>query len=120
MPRDNYIVAVDFDGTLCGNAWPRIGAPRHGVIDYVLYRQEHGAKLILWTNRSGNELSEAVAWCAEHGIQFDAVNENVPEAVDFFRGDTRKVFADEYIDDKAVHPDSFEKRYRLNGARRRT
>ena len=55
-------------------------------------------------------------WCAARGIAFDAVNENLPEIVERFGGDTRKVFADEYLDDKAVLPDSVEKmRRRVSG-----
>ena len=111
-----HIIAVDFDGTRCDNAWPGIGPARAGVIDYVLGQQMTGAKLILWTNRKGERLEEAVRWCAARGIAFDAVNENLPEIVERFGGDTRKVFADEYLDDKAVLPDSVEKmRRRVSG-----
>lgn len=112
----DYIIAVDFDGTLCENAWPGIGTARAGVIDYVLGQQMTGAKLILWTNRRGEKLEDAVRWCAARGIAFDAVNENLPEIVERFGGDTRKVFADEYLDDKAVLPDAVEKkRRRISG-----
>lgn len=96
------IIAVDFDGTLCENAWPEIGAPRQAVIDYVLEQQMYGAKLILWTNRSGEYLHDALVWCNDRGIRFDAVNENVPEMVEYFHNDCRKVFANEYIDDRAI------------------
>ena len=96
------IIAVDFDGTLCENAWPEIGAPRQAVIDYVLDQQMYGAKLILWTNRSGEYLHDALVWCNDRGIRFDAVNENVPEMVEYFHNDCRKVFANEYIDDRAI------------------
>lgn len=108
----DYIIAVDFDGTLCENAWPGIGEARAGVIDYVLGQQMTGAKLILWTNRKDERLEEAVKWCAARGIAFDAVNENLPEVIERFGGDTRKVFANEYLDDRAVLPDSVEKRRR--------
>ena len=57
----DHIIAVDFDGTLCENAWPGIGEARGGVIDYVLGQQMTGAKLILWTNRKGERLEEAVS-----------------------------------------------------------
>lgn len=107
---NEHIIAVDFDGTLCENAWPGIGEARAGVIDYVLGQQATGAKLILWTNRRGERLDEAVKWCAARGIAFDAVNENLPEVIDRFGGDTRKVYADEYLEDKAVLPDAVEKR----------
>jgi len=98
------IIAVDFDGTLCENAWPKIGKPKQGVIDYVLHQQKQGAKLILWTNRQGDKLDAAVQWCGAMGIEFDAINENLPEIVYAFGGDTRKVYADEYLDDRALTP----------------
>ena len=115
----NRIIAVDFDGTLCQNAWPGIGEARCGVIDYVLDMQMTGAKLILWTNRTGKQLEEAVKWCAARGLAFDAVNENLPEVVAWFGGDTRKVYADEYLEDKAVLPDEVERKYARVRRRRR-
>lgn len=99
---DNKIIAVDFDGTLCENAWPEIGEPRQAVINYVLDQQKQGAKLILWTNRSGRYLDDAVRWCYVNGISFDAVNENLPEMIAYFGNDCRKVFANEYVDDRAI------------------
>lgn len=112
----DYIIAVDFDGTLCENAWPEIGPARAGVIDYVLGEQMTGAKLILWTCRKGERLQEAVKWCAARGLAFDAVNENLPEIVERFGGDCRKIFADEYLEDKAVLPDTVKRqRRRING-----
>ena len=110
------IIAVDFDGTLCENAWPGIGEARSGVLDYVLGQQMTGAKVILWTCRKGEKLEEALKWCAARGLAFDAVNENLPEIVQRFGGDTRKVYADEYLEDKAVRPEDVEgKRRRVNG-----
>lgn len=95
------IIAVDFDGTLCEDKWPEIGEPKQEVIDYVKSEQENGAKIILWTNRAGWNLTYAVAWCYGHGLIFDAVNENLPEVLDLFGGgDSRKITADEYIDDR--------------------
>lgn len=98
----NKIIAVDFDGTLCEFEWPGIGAPKQKVIDYILMEQKKGAKLILWTNRTGRFLEHAIEWSNNQGIAFDAVNANLPEMVDRFHNDSRKVFADEYIDDHAV------------------
>ena len=93
------IIAVDFDGTLCENKWPEIGMPNEELIEYLKKRQTNGEKLILWTNRVGNRLDEAVKWSAEKGLVFDAVNENLPEIVEAFGVDSRKIFANEYIDD---------------------
>jgi hypothetical protein len=97
---NSKIIAVDFDGTLCENNWPEIGEPRFGTIAYLLKEKKHGAKLILWTCRVGEMLEKAVAWCAEHGLEFDAINENLPEIIESFGSDTRKIFANEYLDDR--------------------
>ena len=96
------IVAFDFDGTLCENAFPGIGKPIQYVIEAVKEYRSYGWKVILWTCRNGDALKEAVEWCKEQGLEFDAINENLPEVEDMFGGWTRKIFADFYIDDKNV------------------
>lgn len=101
-PR-HKIIAVDFDGTLCENKYPEIGKPITTVIESLLNEQKNGAKIILWTCRCDNELKAAVEWCKEHGIIFDAVNDHLPEMKEKFCNNTRKVFANEYWDDRAVN-----------------
>ena len=81
------IIAVDFDGTLVENKWPEIGAPIEKNIAKVKAEQAAGAKIILWTNRVGEPLEKALAFCEEHGIHLDTVNENLPEIVKAFRTD---------------------------------
>lgn len=97
---DFNIIAADFDGTLCENKWPEIGEPNKELIAYLKERRAAGDKLVLWTCRVGEILDNAVAWSAEQGIIFDAVNENLPEIISSFGTDTRKIFANEYIDDR--------------------
>lgn len=96
------ILAVDFDGTLCLDEYPNIGEPRAEVIEFVKSYQSSGWKIVLWTCRNNAYLEEAVRWCREHGLEFDAVNTNIPEVRELFQGDTRKVFADLYLDDKNI------------------
>lgn len=96
------VIAIDFDGTLCENAWPEIGAPKRDVINRALAEQEAGAALILWTCREGDLLEEAVFACRTWGLYFDAVNENLPERTAEYGNDCRKIGADEYWDDRAV------------------
>ena len=101
--RDYKIIAVDFDGCLCRNAWPEIGEPNNVIIDLLInWRRDGYAKVILWTCREGQRLDEAVAWCKAHGLEFDAVNANLPEMNAFYGNDSRKIGADQYWDDKAV------------------
>lgn len=108
------IIAVDFDGTLCTNNYPEIGEPIEEVINYVKEQQEAGAKIILWTCRVQQRLADAVEWCSEQGLTFDAVNQNLPEIVEEFGGDSRKVYADEYIDDRNKSVGNYKRGLRSN------
>ena len=96
------IFAVDFDGTLCENAWPDIGKPYEYMIGSLIQLRQDGNKIILWTCREGADLEKAVAWCAEQGLFFDAVNDNLEETKEWFGGNSRKIVADYYIDDRAI------------------
>ena len=96
------VIAVDFDGTLCENAWPEIGKEHWPVIRELRRRQADGDRIILWTCRTGEMLENAVEWCKIHGIRFDAINSNLPERIALYGDNPRKVSADEYWDDRAV------------------
>lgn len=98
----NKIIAVDFDGCLCKAKWPDIGEERREVINELLREQAEGAKLILWTCREGQQLQAAVMWCLNRGLKFDAVNDNLEANKDYFGNNSRKVYANEYWDDKSV------------------
>ena len=96
------ITAVDFDGCLCVKKWPDIGAPNIKAICELNCRRKAGEKVILWTCRTGQQLEDAVAWCRKYGLEFDAINNNLQENIDYFGNDCRKIFANEYWDDRAV------------------
>ena len=98
------IIAVDFDGTLCTNNWPDIGEPNKNLIGFLRLCKEEGCTLILWTCRVDAKLDEAILWCNDHGLYFDFVNRNTDELIAAFGEDTRKIFADIYIDDRAWNP----------------
>lgn len=96
------IYAVDFDGTLCESQWPGIGAPNRELIEHLIRRREEGCRVILWTCRIGDRLQEAVDWCKSYGLEFDAVNDNLPENIEKYGNNPRKIYATCYIDDLAV------------------
>ena len=108
---NRMIIAVDFDGTLCEQAWPEIGPARWSVINAILDAQRQGARIILWTNRAGAALTRAVEWCEARGLHFDAVNENLPEIIEQYGSDSRKITADVYVDDKVLNPGTLEERW---------
>lgn len=100
----NKTIAVDFDGTLCSNKYPLIGQENIVLINKLKDLRTSGAKLILWTCRKNEYLDAAIHWCRDFGLEFDAINENLQEYVELFGGDTRKIYADIYIDDRAMLP----------------
>lgn len=102
------VYAVDFDGTLAITRFPEILEPKKKVIAAVKMLKAQGHKIILWTSRAGKDLDAAVKWCKEQEIEFDSVNEPLPEQIERWSNDTRKVYADFYIDDKAVTVSSIE------------
>ena len=100
------IIAVDFDGVLCQSKFPKIGPPNYEVISLVRELMDCGHEVVLWTTRNGDELKEAVEWCEDRGLHFCAVNEPAPsnatEYADKYPTQSRKVYADAYIDDHNV------------------
>ena len=103
-------IAVDFDGTLVTDKFPEIGEPITGCITFMKLLKEFGFKLILWTCRDNTtpekNLDKAVEFCKSVGLEFDAVNDNLPEVKERWGNNTRKVFADFYLDDKCLSPDT--------------
>lgn len=118
MENNKLVIAVDFDGTLCEFSFPQIGkqSEKHrALMDRLIQLRSEGYKLILWTNRGDSEeypvLTEAIEWCREKGLEFDAINENLPNQKKL-SGYSPKIMADIYIDDKALgfnDKDSIEK-----------
>ncbi|MCM1062687.1 MAG: hypothetical protein NC452_20770 [Eubacterium sp.] len=102
LPLYGKVIAVDFDGTLAKTKYPEILEPINETIEFLKTAKERGAKIVLWTCREGDVLTDAVQWCNAHSVPIDYVNENVPERVKFFNNDSRKIGADLYIDDKSI------------------
>ena len=96
------ILAVDFDGTLTLGTWPDVGPANEKLFRFLKKRQDEGDKLILWSCRVGKPLEDAVAWCRENDLELDAVNDNLPEVVEIYGTNSRKISCDYYIDDKAL------------------
>lgn len=94
------IIAVDFDGTLCRNAYPAIGAPQPGAVKAMQELRDNGHYLIIWTCRTGEHLLEAVNWLAENQIPYHRINDHCPENVAKYGDCGKKVYADVYIDDR--------------------
>lgn len=96
-------IAIDFDGCICTDKYPKIGEPIQTTIKLAKqYQRQAGYGLILWTCREGQLLQEAVDACRSWGLEFDAINESLPEWIEEYGTRPRKVGASEYWDDRAV------------------
>lgn len=99
------IIACDFDNTLSLRAvFPNVGEPNKKLFEYLIDCQKNGDTVILWTCRCGDALDLAVKFCEVNGLIQDYVNRNATEKIAEFGNDSRKVFANLYIDDCAKTP----------------
>lgn len=109
------IVAVDFDGTLVqGAKFPEIGELNVDLANALISGKYKDWKKILYTHRSGHTLDLIIPYLKDLesrlGIKFDAINDNVQEVKDALHGGPiKKVWFDEFIDDKAIIPSSLTK-----------
>lgn len=96
------IIAIDFDGTLHDGTYPIIGQPLSGAIEGMQGLHKDGYYLIIWSCRNGELLIDAINWLLEHHIPFHRVNEQNPSNAAQYGDNTRKVYADIYVDDRQV------------------
>ena len=106
--QEKLIFAIDFDGTLCENAYPNIGEPKLDVINKVRQLQNAGHELILWTCREGQDLINALEFLNKIDLHFAWINSNPKYRIEQFDGnDARKIGADYYVDDRALSISDF-------------
>ena len=96
----NKKLAIDFDGTIVEDAYPSIGKPKIFAFETLKKLQSEGYRLILWTYRHGKSLEEAVEFCRKNGVEFYAVNSSFEGEVFDDETQSRKIYADLFIDDR--------------------
>ena len=100
MILESKVIAVDFDGTIVEDRYPKIGKEKPFAFQTLRILQQEGYRLILWTVRSGERLEEAVAFCKKNGVEFYAVNASFPN--EEVGNNSRKVNAEIFVDDRNV------------------
>ena len=93
-------IAVDFDGTLVEHQYPAIGKEIPFAFETLRRLQQDRHQLILWTAREGQLLEDAVNFCASKGINFYAINSDIPNDRWRETSPARKLRADVFIDDR--------------------
>jgi len=95
-------IAVDFDGTIVEDAYPKIGKERPFAIATLKQLISDGHNLILWTVRKDERLQEAIEWCESRGVRFFAANKDFEDDELDQMHHSRKIKADLFIDDRMV------------------
>lgn len=104
---DSPVIAVDFDGTLAltSGRFPEIISEIPGAVEGVKKLHKEGFWLIIWSCRGTEEqLNIMKGWLKEKNILdcFDAINENLPHYIEKEGWESRKIFANYYIDDRVA------------------
>ena len=96
-----FIVVVDFDGTLTtGDSYPAVGELNMEAINVLHTFKADGCTIIINTCRDGQLLQDAKNVLDLYAVPYDYVNENSKRGIEFFGHDTRKICGDVYIDDR--------------------
>jgi len=96
-------ICIDFDGTIVDHAFPMIGEPNPGAIEWMKKWHDAGARLILFTMRSdgqeyGDYLAEAVQYLEDNGVELYGINRD-PKQDEWTS--SPKAYAKIYVDDAA-------------------
>ena len=95
------IISVDFDGVITArDAYPEIGEIAPDCKEVMNRLSKEGVTWILNTCRVDEHLIDAIDFCMHNGLPITKANQNLPERIERFGGDCRKISADVYIDDK--------------------
>ena len=98
-------IAVDFDGTIVTMDFPKIGTLKPYAKETIEVLKNEGHKIIIWTCRYGNKEDEVRTFLKENRIPYDTINDHTPGDISNLKHlvpETRKVFADIYIDDRSI------------------
>lgn len=99
-------VLIDFDGTLAEFAYPKLGPPREGALEFVQWLVENELRPVIWSSRMSREhmtdsearhqRSQIQGWLDKHGF---------PMACHVDLGTFGKRLALAYLDDRGVQCD---------------
>lgn len=96
------VIAIDFDDTIAENMYPEVGRMKPHAKEIINKLYDEGHEIIIWTCRWDDAADKARDFLAQHGIKYHKFNEHIDWALEEFKNDTRKIYADIYIDDKQL------------------
>ena len=107
-PLTKFILAVDFDHTICDSSYPLCG-DETPVAAFIRSVQDMDIIIIITTCREGYSAEVAKEWLNTHNIRWDYFNKNDPTRIELYK-DCHKIYCDMLIDDTAYcfNMDDFE------------
>jgi hypothetical protein len=101
---NKLIIAIDFDGTIVDNIYPEIGKLKPMAKEIINKLYNDGHYIIIWTCRNNSHieydlLTDMKYFLEENDIKYHKINKNVDHIKS---GDTPKIYADIYIDDRSL------------------
>lgn len=108
-----FIIAIDFDGTIVEHKFPSIGPLIPGAKEMINNLCDDGHQIIIWTTRSSYSEIEVVEFLQNSGINYHYINQNAKKFIDLLQSqpmfgkyehEPRKIYADIYIDDRSLLP----------------
>ena len=92
-------ICVDFDGTCVKHEQPATGASIPGAVDTLKRLVEAEHRLVLFTMRSGKELTHAVRWFEDNNIPLYGIQSSPGQQT---WTSSPKAYGHRYIDDAAT------------------
>ena len=110
-----FTQAIDFDGTIVEEGFPGIGKIKPEADKYINKLYDEGFNILINTCRSGSYEGDAENFLRRRGIKYHYINSNLPQSIEYFKQDCRKLSADIYIDDKCLMglPNTWQEIYQI-------
>jgi hypothetical protein len=94
--------AIDFDGTIVEDAFPKIGKLKPHVIRVMKRIVNSGGRIAINTCRCGKYAYAAQGFLDACSIPYHTFNETDRKIIEMYADNPRKLSADVYIDDKNI------------------
>lgn len=96
------IISIDYDDTIVVADYPNTGKikPFAALVINTLF--EEGHTIIINTCRTEEHEWLAGKYLDDCGVKYHHINENHPDNIAMYDSDSRKIYADVYIDDKQL------------------
>ena len=95
-------ISIDYDDTIVYQDFPNSGTIKPNAKEVINRLYDEGHHILIWTCRAFDKVKTAKNYLIECGVRFHLINENLPSNIEQYGGDTRKMSADIYIDDRQL------------------